>query len=485
MNTKRLLTALLLLLGACRDSYECSDRTTCEACLDVPGGDCGWCAGACTEGDGAGPLGDGFPYCTTWVRDARQCDRESGGTKTELRDRGVFVAGDAPVDTLDDSRAGHDKIRQVIVLIQENHSMDNMFGFTKIPGVDSLLEPRSPVPKWTQSPFHLETACPSDQGHQWSEMHAQWSDGTLLDMPRSGDNAMGFYRDDDHPLYTSLGARFGLADRYFCSTLGGTWANRNYLYLGTSEGIKNTGQHPYPAAASIFDELATAHVDWAYASKHPFPATGSGVTGIAEGALGPRFEPGGSGFGHIVTYHEFLAQVDAFDPVQSKPIVWFVDGGPGHDEHPEESGVDTVTPGERLVGELILDHVLTSRGWPSTAVFISYDESGGYLDHVVPPSAPPPDPTQSEFNYLGFRVPLFVVSPWAVHGVSHVVHSHTSILRFLEALFDLPALTARDANSDALLDMFDFTGEHAVGTMIPPLARPAGGPSCGVLANDP
>lgn len=171
--------------------------------------------------------------------------------------------------------------------------------------------------------------------------------------------------------------------------------------------------------------------------------------------------------------------------MQRKPIVWFVDGGPGLDEHPEAGGVDTMHPGERLVGELILDHVVKSPGWPSTAVFVSYDESGGYLDHVVPPSAAPPDATQAELNYLGFRVPLFVVSPWAVHGVSHVIHSHTSILRFLEALFDLPALTARDANSDALLDMFDFTGERAVGTTIPLLARPWSGVSCGVSASAP
>ena len=481
----RLVTALLLLLSACGGSGDCADRTSCEACLASPADGCGWCAGACTDGNDDGPLGDAFPYCTSWVRDAGQCDRVHGGTKAELRARGVFRGGDAPGATLDDSRAAQQKIRQVIVLIQENHSMDNLFGFTAIPGVDSLRNPASPVPSWTPAPFRLTTACPGDQAHQWNAMHHQWCDGTLVDMPQSGDNAMGFYMDDDHPFYTSLGAQFGLADRYFCATLGGTWANRNYLYLGTSQSIKNTGQHPYPTAPSIFDALDSAHVDWAYASRNPSPATGTSVTGIAEGTLGPRFEPGGSDFGHIASYASFLADVDAFDPVRSKPIVWFVDGGSGLDEHPEASGVDTVHPGERFVGELIRDHVVKSPGWPATAVFISYDESGGYLDHVVPPSAAPPDPTQHEFNYLGFRVPLFVVSPWAVQGVSHLIHSHTSILRFLEALFDLPALTARDANSDALLDMFDFTGVRAVGTTIPLLAPPWSGVSCGVSASSP
>ena len=63
---------------------------------------------------------------------------------------------------------------------------------------------------------------------------------------------------------------------------------------------------------------------------------------------------------------------------------------------------------------------------------------------------------------MGFRVPLLVVSPWARPGyVSHRVHEATSITRFVELLFDLPALTDRDANSDALLDMFDFTSRRS------------------------
>ena len=66
-------------------------------------------------------------------------------------------------------------------------------------------------------------------------------------------------------------------------------------------------------------------------------------------------------------------------------------------------------------------------------------------------------PRESAFCELGVRVPLVVVSPWARrHFVSHVEREHTALMRFIESVFDLPALTARDANSDALLDMFDF-----------------------------
>ena len=85
-------------------------------------------------------------------------------------------------------------------------------------------------------------------------------------------------------------------------------------------------------------------------------------------------------------------------------------------------------------------------------------------DHVPPPPACAPDDTPPDehpelggYDRLGFRVPLIVVSPYAKrHFVSHQVHTHTSILRFIEAKFGLPALTKRDANSDAMLDLFDF-----------------------------
>ena len=98
-------------------------------------------------------------------------------------------------------------------------------------------------------------------------------------------------------------------------------------------------------------------------------------------------------------------------------------------------------------------------------MFITYDEHGGLYDHVVPPKACPPgdrptDATTAEiFASYGVRVPFFVVSPFAKKGyVSHRTYDHTSIVRFVESRFVLPALTARDANAEAPWDVFDF--EH-------------------------
>jgi phospholipase C len=116
-----------------------------------------------------------------------------------------------------------------------------------------------------------------------------------------------------------------------------------------------------------------------------------------------------------------------------------------------------------------------------------YDEHGGYYDHVAPPTAPAPDaiapritvpPDQpGDFGVLGMRVPAVIVSPYAkANYVSHVVHDHTSVLKFIETKWNLGAMTFRDANADDLLDSFDFANP---GFMDPPSLPASGLPANG------
>jgi phospholipase C len=104
------------------------------------------------------------------------------------------------------------------------------------------------------------------------------------------------------------------------------------------------------------------------------------------------------------------------------------------------------------------------------AIFVTYDEHGGLYDHVAPPKACPPDDIEpvlengddraypGRFDQLGMRVPFIAVSPFSKPAhVSHKTYDHTSITRFIEAKFKLPALTRRDANADPLFDLFDFS----------------------------
>ena len=115
-----------------------------------------------------------------------------------------------------------------------------------------------------------------------------------------------------------------------------------------------------------------------------------------------------------------------------------------------------------------VDAMMKSPQWKRSALFLTYDEHGGIYDHVAPPKACAPDATaphfepdeekaEGGFDQLGLRVPVVVVSPFAKKGfVSHVQHDHSSITRFIETRFKLPALTGRDANSDPMLEFFDF-----------------------------
>jgi phospholipase C len=162
----------------------------------------------------------------------------------------------------------------------------------------------------------------------------------------------------------------------------------------------------------------------------------------------------------------------------SLPNVVFVDGGlNSEDDHPPAD----IKRGERWTKD-IYDAAVKSPLWRKTAIFFTYDEAGGFFDHVAPP---PYDaekskvcvarPEDAEFHELGIRVPLVVISPWARRQyVSHVRHEHTSMTRFIELVFGLSALTARDANSDALLDMFDFECENTAPLPAPPEIGDAG-----------
>jgi phospholipase C len=149
-----------------------------------------------------------------------------------------------------------------------------------------------------------------------------------------------------------------------------------------------------------------------------------------------------------------LPQVAWVDPV------FF--GAQQNDEHPPANPQG----GQQFV-ESLYNAMVTSPNWSTSALIVTYDEHGGFYDHVPPPKAcvpdnvPPetsPGDVQTTFNRYGFRVPLIVASPWARPGyVSHEVYDLTSVLRLIEARFDLPALTARDANATPITDLFDFS----------------------------
>ncbi|HWO92903.1 MAG TPA: alkaline phosphatase family protein [Methylomirabilota bacterium] len=373
------------------------------------------------------------------------------------------------------ARAAQIPIDHVIVLMQENRSFDSYFGNLHFEGQPHAL----PEPRGAQNPDPTNPGGPpihvfaktqycevADLNHSWNGTH-QEIDGGLMDgftaanvdpNDPSGSRAMGNYDQADLPYYYALYNTFAMGDRYFASAPTQTFPNRLYLLAGTSFGhIRNDNFPPTPgqfSQRSVFDLLDEAHITWkVYAAEYPLAIAFlfARVRETADAAkvvrISQYFIDAGTGN---------LPQVAFIDPVFVAP------NNVENDEHPPAN----VQVGEKFTSQVI-GALFGSPEWGSSALFLTYDEHGGFYDHVPPPAAVPPDdiPPMLEpgdvpgaFDIYGPRVPAAVISPYSrPHFVSHVVNDHTSILRFIENRFGLPALTRRDAAANPMLEFFDFT----------------------------
>jgi phospholipase C len=264
---------------------------------------------------------------------------------------------------------------------------------------------------------------------------------------------MSYWDRRDIPFTYSLARHFPVGDRYFCSVQAQTYPNRRYLFTGTSSGLVATDAATFttPAAnGTIFDRLDQHGIDWEiYSQQVPSYLIIPGVA--TPERMATRQHP----------YPQFLTDAAA----GALPAFTFLD--PNYFTTSEENPQD-IQVGEQFLAQVV--HALVnSPTWNSTALFITYDEHGGYYDHVPPPRAIKPDSippirpaggpplAPGGFDRYGFRVPLVVVSPWArTRYVSHVVQDHTSITAFIERKWNLPAMTFRDANAHPMTDYFDF-----------------------------
>ncbi len=364
--------------------------------------------------------------------------------------------------------AGTDTIPQiehVVVLMMENHSYDNKLGMLGRRGADGFTLGANGKPTETnpypggakvQHAFRMPTTCqPSGPSQTWEASHTSYAGGRNDGfVAASGAVSMGYWERADQPFYYSLASTFPVADRYFCSVLGQTFPNRRYLMAATSLGMVNDDQAfdlaTYPKHGTIFDQLNAHGISW----RDYWSTTPSTL-------LWPYL------FVKDPLNSLRLATIDQFytDAAHgSLPGFCIVepDYGTTSEEDPQN-----VAAGEAFAAKVI-DAVMTGPKWSSTALIWTYDEHGGYYDHVPPPVAIAPDdvapqtflggPAYDGFRRYGFRVPCAVVSPWARPDyVSHQVFDHTSILKLVETKWNLPALTRRDANANNMLDMFDFS----------------------------
>jgi phospholipase C len=410
-----------------------------------------------------------------------------------------FGPGDTPAVTKPRKPHGAQiPINTIVVLMQENRSFDHYFGHLHSQGQPkALAEPANasnPDPTNPNNPpiaAHLQPKLceTADLDHSWTGTHQEWNNGRMDGFTRQnvdgtdplGSRTMGYYDSGTLPFYYALYSSFAMADHYFSSVLSQTFPNRLYLMAGTSFGhIRNDfpsdgTQFSQRSIFNVLDE-AVPPVTWrVYNAQLPYSELFAYVRNTRLANIVPMsqyFTDAANGT---------LPQVSFIDGIQ------FGSKNVENDEHPAAN----VQVGQKFAADCV-NAFMASPQWANGALFLTYDEHGGFYDHVPPPKAcipdniPPmlePGDANGAFDHYGIRVPAVVVSPWArAHYVSHKTYDHTSILRFIETRFDLPALTKRDANADPMLRMFKF---NAPSQPVPPslptatvdLTRPECSPS--------
>jgi phospholipase C len=386
-----------------------------------------------------------------------------------------YRAGALPAETQGASHpdGANIPVDHIVVAMMENRSFDHYFQkLRETTGADVDVAPddfSNPDPDGQPvTIFHDTLGCFVDTPHGWNAVHEQIGDGAMAgfvttaegshELPAggslemlSGRRAMGYYLEEDLPLYYWIARNFAIGDRHFSSVAGSTWPNRMYLFAASSFGRKGN-DFPEGVENTIFDHLDKRQIPWKF--YHAATPTFAII-------VDKYFELSGVP-GRFVPIDQFYADAAA----GALPPVSFIDpdgtSDPAH-RHSDEHPPALADVGQNWLGKAI-EALVNGPQWERSALFITYDEHGGLYDHVVPPAACPPDdlppddtPAGTAFDHLGVRVPLLVVSPFAKPGyVGHRTYDHTSITRFIEARFVMPALSDRDANAEAPWDMFDF-----------------------------
>lgn len=353
-------------------------------------------------------------------------------------------------------------IKHVIYLMQENHSFDNYFG--TFPGADGfppeLCMPVDPdVNIECVEPFHIGSRAITDLGHSSSVYYDQLNGGRMdgfvhAHNKRNGDGAlaMGFYDDRDIPYYWNIADEYVLFDRFFTSAVGGSVWNHNY-WVAAAPGAEYNSipEEGYGEDfVTLFDRLEENGISWKfyvqnYDPRLTYRTMGQGGAKAAQIIWVPllnipRFLDDPVLFSKIVHLDEY------YDDLRNGtlPAVSYIVPS-GASEHPPGS----IRAGESFVKTLVHE-LMKSSEWYESAFIWTYDDWGGWYDHVKPPVV-------DEFGF-GFRAPALLVSPYAKRGyIDSTEYDFTSPIRFITDNWGLESLAERDANANSIENAFDFT----------------------------
>ncbi|MGA8273711.1 MAG: alkaline phosphatase family protein [Candidatus Sulfotelmatobacter sp.] len=417
--------------------------------------------------------------------------------------------------------------------------------------------------------FHMQSVCTEELSPFWNEAHRDWnidfdypntinwlgngfvkagaddarqyplqSNNNMPENDPNGYRTMGYFTDADLNYYYYMASKFATSDRWFAPLLSRTQLNRAYILAATSDGYayppgsNSLDDAPLPSP-TIFQALTTAGITWrVYVdpnSSDPFPpytncATATGATQnqcLANVSYVNMFTYESQVQANPALYQNFVPTTQFATDLQNDstfPQVVFIEppSDAGLDEHPSDIDQypENIQKGATFASGLI-NSFMASNSWPDSAMIFTYDEPGGFYDHVQPQPVPVPTTTDTypidlqptdacdgadqstgvcSFGTTGYRVPVIVISPFAKQNfVSHVVRDTTVWLNFVEERFNVPALTARDAywstaqagtTPPATMDeFFDFANPPWVTPPTPPTQSLTG--TCSTAAPTP
>ncbi len=336
-------------------------------------------------------------------------------------------------------KAAKRAIEHVVIIVKENHGFDNYFG--TFPGAAGARLPRSPNPPH-QDPNHR---------------HDAW-------LTRKTTAVREQFVEHDIPAYFAYARQFTLCDNYFTDVAGPSTPNHIMLITADSPIIVNPPRYRLPVGEPLFDipslpaALEKAGLTWGNYGGYAFD--------FIKALQGKRKFTSGQ-----------FKQDAAKGKLPNVSWVYAPHDASEHPPDPNDAGnplVGNVTHGMQWTVDQV-NAVVQGGLWPRTAIFITWDDWGGWLDHVDPPDVEqwkhdPKHPERdgnhpqwngTQFRY-GSRVGCLVLGPYAKSGyISRVLHSHVSLLKFCGTLFGLRPLNARDAKADGMSDCFDFTRRPA------------------------
>jgi phospholipase C len=353
----------------------------------------------------------------------------------------------------------------MVFMMMENRTYDNLLGSRSLleglPGDGLVAGMTNPdregrLVGLSSPPISAIGPCVLDPPHEWGPSRAQWNRGANDGFVRtfedehpgaSGDVVMEYLTRAHAPVLYALADAYTTCDRWFSSVLGPTLPNRMYWIAAQSNGAKSNADvlgGDFSNTPTIYDRLENAGVDWAY-----YFGDFATIELLPQFASDPRVRP-------------FAGFLDDAKAGKLPPVVYIDPSFAFNDYHPPHSTL----LGEQLIAATY-QALATSSQWRNCTLTITFDEHGGFHDHVAPGVAPD-ERAADGFGQLGFRVPALVIGPHVKRGhVCSMTRDHTSVLRHLGNRFDLPALSMRDAAATDLSSCIDETAAPTAPIALP------------------